>query len=217
LPYEFQMSFLPGDIEVMTQKTRPWYAVNSSNAIWVEVPYLVYSIPGVSGMSGIGDVAIGWGTLVHENLHSRLTTIAAGANIRFPTGDSSKGTGLDTYLFEPSLAIVTNPTDLFPVYFTMQYSHSFGDEGAQVRSFEFELISFHILPKGFFLAFIPTYLLNLEQDFNVFAVALGAGRALNRRLSLQGGYVQRVSGQETFSRGFTVGITYLFGTDKSNQ
>ena len=217
LPYDFQMSFLPGDAELMTHKLRPWYAVNNSNAIWVEVPYLVYSIPDVSGRSGIGDVSVGWGHLIQENLRGRLTNVAAGIEVRFPTGDSAKGTGIDTYVVEPAVLIATNPTDLFPVYFTARYAHSFGDEAVDIRSFEFVVQTIHILPKGFYLAVIPTFVLNLEQDFNIFSVALGGGRALNRRLSLQGGYVQRVAGKETFSRGFTVGITYLWGTNKSDQ
>jgi hypothetical protein len=217
LTYDFQMSFLPGDAELMTHKTRPWYAINNSNAIWVEIPYLVYSIPDVNGWSGIGDISVGWGFLIHENLRRRLTTVAAGVDFRLPTGDPAKGTGFDTYLVKPAILIATNPTDLFPVYITGRYGHSFGDEGITVRSFEINVQTFHILPKGFFLAFVPNFVWNMEQDFNIFSIALGAGRALNRRLSLQGAYVQRVAGEETFSRGFTLGFNYLWGKDKSSQ
>ncbi len=108
-------------------------------------------------------------------------------------------------------------TDVFPVYIIGRYTHSLGDEGLRVRSFELVIQTIHILPKGFFLAFIPTFVLNLEQDFNIFSIGLGAGWALNRRLSLQGGYVQHVAGEKTFSRGFTLGIMYLWGKDKSDQ
>ncbi len=217
LAYDFQMSFLPGESELMTHKIKSWYAVNKSNAIWVDVPYLTYSLPELSGWSGLGDISVGWGFIVHENVRRRLTTVAAGVEFRLPTGDPAKGTGLDSYIVKPAVAIATNPTDLFPVYITGRYAHSFGDGGLQVRSVELTIHTFHILPKGFFLALIPSFIRDWEHDFNVFSLGLGAGWVLNRRLSLQGGFVERVSGKETFDRGFSVGITYLWGKNKESQ
>jgi hypothetical protein len=62
---------------------------------------------------------------------------------------------------------------------------------------------------------LPTFVFNLNQDFNFFSLGLGAGRALNRRLLIQGGYVNHIAGRETFSRALQIGITYLWGKDKS--
>ena len=73
----------------------------------------------------------------------------------------------------------------------------------------------HILPKGFFLAALPSFVFNLNQDFNFFSLGLGDGRALNRRLLIQGGYVHHIAGRETFNRALQIGITYLWGQDKS--
>jgi len=217
LSYDFQVNFLPGEAELMTHKIKSWYAVNKSNAIWVDVPYLTYSFPELSGWSGLGDISVGWGFIVHENVRNRLTTVAAGVEFRLPTGDPAKGTGLDSYIVKPAVAIATNPTDLFPVYITGRYAHSFGNEGLDVRSLELVVQTVHILPKGFFVSLIPAYVRDLENDFNVFSLGLGAGRALNRRLSLHGGFIERVSGEETFDRGFTVGITYLWGKNQASQ
>ena len=81
-----------------------------------------------------------------------------------------------------------------------------------MRAIDLTLQTFHILPKGFFLALIPSFFVDLEGDTDVFSLGLGVGRALNRRVSLQGGYIQRVAGEETFSRGFSVGLTWLWGS-----
>jgi len=217
LSYDFLMNYLPGDAELMTHRVKPWYALNNSNAIWVEVPYLVYSIPELSGWSGLGDVSVGWGFLVHENVRRRLTTVAAGVEFRLPTGDPAKGTGTDIYVVKPSVAIATNPTDLFPIYITGSYAQSIGNEQLESRSLELKIQTIHILPKGFFLSLLPSLLRDLEYDYYVFSLGLGAGRALNRRLSLQAGYIERVAGEVTFERGFVAGITYLWGKDKASQ
>ncbi len=217
LSYDFQMSFLPGDAELITHRIRPWYALNNSNAFWADVSYHVYSFPESSGWSGLGDISVGWGFLIHENVRRRLTTVAGGLEVRFPTGDAAKGTGFDAYIVKPAVLIATNPTDLFPVYIIGRYAHSVGDEGLTVRSLELVIQMIKILPKGFFLGLIPAFVRDLENDFNVFSLGLGAGWALNRRLSLQGGYIERVSGEETFDRGFTVGITYLWGRNQGSQ
>jgi hypothetical protein len=49
----------------------------------------------------------------------------------------------------------------------------------------------------------------------VFSLGLGGGRAISKRFSLQGGYIQYVAGRRTFNRGYTIGLTYLMGDDKS--
>ena len=214
--YKFQANYLPGDIELYTNRLRPWYAVNNSNAVWVRLPHLNYSFPDGNGPSGIGDISLGWGFLLHENLKRRMTAIAGAVEVLFPTGDPARRTGLDTYGVSAATLIATNPTDLFPVYFIGWYRQSVGDE-RKIQVAELTLQTFHLLPRGFFLSFVPSLLIDLNADFEVFAFGLGAGRALNRRLSIQAAYVQHISGRETFNQGFTIGLNYLWGTNKAKR
>ncbi len=92
--YDFQANFLPNDARLFTNRFRPWYAFNNWSAAWVRVPIHDFSIPNQDTPVGIGDIDIGGGFVVHEDLSRRLTTIAAAAEIRLPTGDASKGTDL---------------------------------------------------------------------------------------------------------------------------
>ncbi|MCH6570078.1 MAG: hypothetical protein IH794_08215 [Acidobacteria bacterium] len=226
LEYAFQANFLPNDARLFTNKFRPWYALNNSSAVWVRVPLHDFSIPNQDIPVGIGDIDIGGGFVIHEDLSRRLTSIAVAAEIRLPTGDVSKGTGLDAYIIAPAALLALNPTDAFPVYIVGRYLHSWGSLGGadtgdgtqedpRLRSIQLEIRTFHILPKGVFLAVLPTFVFNLNQDFNIFSLGLGAGRALNRRFLIQGGYVQHIAGRETFNRALQIGITYLWGKDKS--
>ncbi len=220
LEYTFQANFLPNDARLFTNKFRPWYAFNNWSAAWVRVPLHDFSIPNQEAPGGIGDIDIGGGFVIHEDLSRRLTSIAVGAEIRLPTGDASKGTGLDAYIIAPAALLAFNPTDAFPVYIVGSYLHSWGSLGGadtqeHIRSIVLEIQTFHILPKGFFLAVLPSFVFNLNQNFNIFSLGLGAGRALNRRFLIQGGYVQHIAGRETFNRALQIGITYLWGKDKS--
>jgi len=220
IEYDFQANFLPNAARLFTNRFRPWYAINNSSAVWVRVPIHDFSIPNQDFPVGIGDIDIGGGIVIHEDLSRRLTSIAAVAEFRLPTGDASKGTGLDAYIIAPAAFLAFNPTDAFPVYIIGSYLHSWGSlEGSasqeHLRSIELEIQTIHILPKGFFLAVLPTFVFNLNQDFNLFSLGLGAGRALNRRFLIQGGYVHHIAGRETFNRALQIGITYLLGKDKS--
>ena len=189
--YAFQANFLPNDARLFTNKFRPWYAFNNWSAAWVRVPLHDFSIPNQEAPGGIGDIDIGGGFVIHEDLSRRLTSIAVGAEIRLPTGDASKGTGLDAYIIAPAALLAFNPTDAFPVYIVGSYLHSWGSLGGadtqeHIRSIVLEIQTFHILPKGFFLAVLPSFVFNLNQNFNIFSLGLGAGRALNRRFLIQG-------------------------------
>jgi len=220
IEYDFQANFLPNAARLFTNRFRPWYAINNSSAVWVRVPIHDFSIPNQDFPVGIGDIDIGGGIVIHEDLSRRLTSIAAVAEFRLPTGDASKGTGLDAYIIAPAAFLAFNPTDVFPVYIIGSYLHSWGSlEGSasqeHLRSIELEIQTIHILPKGFFLAVLPTFVFNLNQDFNLFSLGLGAGRALNRRFLIQGGYVHHIAGRETFNRALQIGITYLWGKDES--
>ena len=194
LEYWFQANFLPDDVRLFTNQFRPYYAANHSNAFWARIPIHDFSIPNGEGPVGIGDVTLGWGVVLHEDLSRRLTTVAGIFEVLLPTGDPSKGTGFDTYILAPGGGIALNPTDKFPIYVVGRYLHSLGgssgqgngaeDDADPVRSIELNIRTYHILPKGVFLA-------------------------------VQASYVQHVAGRETFNRGFTVGLTYLWGRDKS--
>ncbi len=215
--YKLQANYLPQSVELYTNRIRPWIALNNSNAVWIRVPYRQFSLPNADGPSGIGDIAFGWGFLVHENLERRLTAIGGAIDVLLPTGDASEGLGFDTYLIAPAAGLVMNPTDTFPVYLIARYLRSLESSRElrrDVQTLELTLQTFHIMPKGFYLAFLPTLFFDLEQDFDVFSLGLAAGRALNRRFALQVGYVQHMTGEQTFNRGFQVGLNFLWGKDQ---
>jgi len=112
--------------------------------------------------------------------------------------------------------LVVNPTDLFPIFFIGRYLRSFDEtaSGTDIRTAEMTLQTFHILPKGFFLLLIPSFLYDFAHEFDVFSFGVGGGRALTKHFAIQGAYVQYISGQKTFSRGFSIGLDYLFGENK---
>jgi hypothetical protein len=166
----------------------------------------------------VGDISAGWGFVMHENLSSRLTASAAGLEVLFPTGDRAQGTGFDRWILQPSAALVFNPTDLFPIFLIGRYQHSVADgpeaENGRVRSLNLSVQTFHILPKQFFLLFVPNLFVDIQRDLTLFTFGIGAGRAMTRRLALQASYVQYISGSETFSRGFQLGLNYFWGPNR---
>jgi hypothetical protein len=185
----------------------------------VQIPYNHFSLSDSDGPSGIGDITLTWGFVLRENLTSRLTTLAVGLDVLTPTGDFEKGTGFDTWVLAPGLLFAFNPTNLFPVNVIVRYSHSLDakddsrDAGLRVRTAQLTLQTFHILPRGFYLALLPTFLWDLEQPFDVFSLGFGVGRALNRQLAFDLGYLHQVWGEETFSHGFQFGLKFLWGRD----
>ena len=212
--YRFQANYLSGDARLLTHRIRPWKTVGARAAAWVRLPWHSVSLPGGGGQSGIGDISPGFGFVLHENLASRLTTSALGFDLLIPTGDRASGTGLDRWIVQPSAALVFNPTDLFPVFVIGRYQHSVADgdepENGRVRSLNLSLQTFHILPARFYLLFIPNVFVDVQRDATAFTLGLGLGRAINRRLAWQAAYVQHAFGSETVSRGFQIGLNYLF-------
>jgi hypothetical protein len=227
IEYSFQANFLIKDVELFTHEIRPMIAFTHWTAVWADIPIQHFSIPGVYDPAGIGDVVFGWGVVTHENLRSRFTSSALIFEILAPTGDPSDGTGFGTTVLSPGGGIALNPSKYFPIYITARYLHSLeelrgptseellqGNPDLKVRSIELNLETFHILPKGFFLAVLPSVTFNLNQDFNFFTLGLGVGRALTKHFAIQGGYVNYVAGEKTFNQAITVGFSYIFGTEK---
>ena len=68
--------------------------------------------------------------------------------------------------------------------------------------------------EGLFLVAIPSFLFNFNQDFNVFSLGLGAGRALSQSFALHGACVYQIAGEETFNQAVTVQLQYIFGQRK---
>jgi hypothetical protein len=214
--YQFQANWLPDDIELYTQRLRPWYAINSWSAAWVRLPYLSYSFPDGRSSNGVGDITVGYGVVLQENLRRRMTGLAVAVEVSFPTGDASKGTGFDTEVVALGALLATNPTDLFPVNLIGYYRHSLSG-GIEVNQIEATLQTFHLLPRGFFFAFVPSLVVDFSNDFEVFSLGLGVGRALNRRFALQAAYVHQTLGRETFIQAFNLQLQYLWGEDKGRK
>ncbi len=225
--YDFQANFLIRDVDLFTHRIRPVIAFTHWTAVWARIPIHHFSTPDGSNPAGIGDVTFGWGVVAHENLASRFTSSALIFEVLTPTGDSSKGTGFGTAVLAPGGGIALNPSNYFPIYITARYLHSLeelrgpgseeevkDDPSLKVRSIELNLETFHILPKGFFLAVLPSVTFNLNQDFNFFTLGLGVGRAITRHFAIQAGYLNYVAGEKTFNQAFNIGFTYIFGAEK---
>jgi len=225
--YDFQANFLIRDVELFTHRIRPVIAFTHWTAVWAEIPVHHFDTTGGSNPAGIGDVKFGWGVVTHENLESRLTSSALIFEVLAPTGDPSKGTGFGTTVLAPGGGIALNPSKYFPIYITARYLHSLeelrgpGSEeeirdnpSLKVRSIELNLETFHILPKGFFLAVLPSVTFSLNQDFNFFTLGLGVGRALTKHFAIQAAYINYVAGEKTFNQAFNIGFTYIFGAEK---
>jgi hypothetical protein len=227
LDYSFQADFLPSSIKAYTNKFGPFYAVNRWTGFWADIPIQHFTAPDGEGRSGVGDIQLGWGAVTHENLERRFTTSVVSFEALAPSGDTDKLTGFGTWILAPGGALAFNPTDVFPIYVAGRFLYSLESLGGKkrdqevaeqpdlrVRSLERIIQTVHILPKGFFVSAIPSFLFNLNQDFNVFSLGVGAGRALSKKFLISGGYVHRVAGQETFKQAFTVQLGFVFGERK---
>ena len=82
-----------------------------------------------------------------------------------------------------------------------------GEVVVKLRSWEFAFTTVHIMPKGFYLAVEPS--LVVDEDFEVFSIVLGGGRALTRHFAFSVGYAQFVTGDRTFNRAAVVGLQYI--------
>ena len=225
LEYRFQGNYLPGDLRLFTNKVYVGWSLAHWTAVWAEVPIHDFSLPDEPAPAGVGDVLLGWGALIHKDLTSRYTGTAVWFEALAPTGSFDKGTGLGTWILAPGGGIALNPTDTFPVYIQGRYLHSVGEIGSfdapggnessgQVRSIELKVETVHIFPKGIFVSVLPSFVFNLKQDFNLFSLGVGIGRALNRKLAVVGGYVHHIAGEETFGQAFVLGLNFIWGEEK---
>lgn len=225
LEYTFQANFLPQQTRLYSHKPYIGYSLNYWSAIWAEVPIRDFSVPGADAPSGIGDVLLGGGIVPYKDLSKRITGIAFWFEALAPTGSAEKGTGFGTWAFAPAAGIALNPSDRFPVYISGRYLHSLNPIGGddrpntnepakKVRSIELNLETIHIFPKGFFVAVLPSFLFDLNQNFTMFSLGAGVGRALNRRMVLSGGYVHYMAGERTFNQAFVVSLKFIWGKEK---
>lgn len=225
--YSFGANFLPGEARLYHHRLQPFWALNRWTGVWAAIPVNNFSLPDGDGPAGIGDVLLGWGAVTHENLASRVTASGFFFEVLAPTGDVEKGTGSGTWILAPSGAVALNPTDVFPIYVTARYLHSLeslagsdrnqqvtDDPALRLRSLELTIETVQVLPGGFFLVAAPSFLFNFNQDFNVFSIGLGVGRAISRSFALSGAYVHRVAGRKTFNQAFNIQLQYIFGQRK---
>ena len=177
-----------------------------------------------------GDVTVGWGAVIHEDLSRRFTSSAGWIEVLAPTGSAKEGTGFGTWVLAPGGSIALNPTDTFPIYIVGRYFHSVESLGGsgrdrqiaenpenKVRSIELSFQTAHIFPKGFYVAALPSFVFNLNQDFNFFSLGVGVGRALNKNFAVVGAYVHHVAGEKTFNQALTVELSFVWGEAKQKQ
>lgn len=221
--YSFEFSALPGGIELVSNKLEIAASLNHWSAVWASVPLSRFLSPSESTVWRVGDLELGWGMIIHENLKSRWTAAAGIFEVQAPTGNPVKGTGVGTYVLAPGGAFVVNPTDHFPIYVSGRYRHSVGaitlpgesgPSGDRVRAIDLTVNTVHILPKGVFLAAIPSFLFDIHEDFRVFSLGVGAGRAVTKNLVFEAGYVYRAAGRTTFTHGFSAGLRFIWGKEK---
>jgi hypothetical protein len=222
IEYNLRIIDLPLNSAFYSHGLRPWIALNNRHAVAITIPYLHFSALDGDRSSGVGDGSASWGFVLRENLTSRWTTLAGRIEWVLPTGDFSRGTGLDTWILSPAILFVFNPTDMFPVNAIVKYNHSVGTigdsqaEDFKVQSMEIVLQTFHILRRGFYLAFMPTYQWDMEREFDLFSIGLGGGYTFNRQLTLAARYVDHVTGRKSFSEIFHIGVKYLWGKDRGH-
>ena len=228
--YDFGANFLPSDRRAYNHRASGFVAINHWTGVWAEVPYTDFSFPDGPAPSGVGDVLMGWGVVTHENLASRFTASALLFEATAPTGDPENNTGVGAWVLSPTWVMAFNPTDVFPVYVDIQYLHSVGPIGPEpapgqpvgtarehIRALQLRAQTIHILPKGFYVAAVPSLAINLNRDFNVFSLALGGGRAITRSFAWNASYAQHLAGTQTFNRVASFGIQYLFGSIKDGS
>ena len=215
LDYNFTASFLPGDLKLYSHTLSPVWALSDWTAVWADIPYSHFSFPEEQAPSGVGDVVMGWGAIIHEDLTRRYTSTVGFVEVRAPTGSAEKGTGFDRWVLSPGVAFALNPTDLFPIFVRGQYSHSTGGEaGRPVRLVQLSVNTAHILPKGFYVSAVPVFVFDLDQDTNLFSLGLGGGRAITRNFAWSAAYLHHVAGSQTFSQAFTVGLSFIWGEER---
>jgi hypothetical protein len=131
--YSFAANFLPFSTELYTNRFVPFWAVNRWTGFWAEMPIQTFALADSEGTTGAGDVLLGWGAILHENLESRFTTSIVTFEALAPTGDPDKGTGVGTWVLAPGGALAINPTDKFPIYVVGRYLHSLENLGGDNR------------------------------------------------------------------------------------
>lgn len=221
--YRFESNFLPGSAKLFTHSAYLGFSLNYWSGAWAEVHFLDFSSSGTDAPSGVGDTLLGWGVVARDNLSSRFTGAAFWLEAMAPTGSADKGTGVGSWILAPGGGIALNPTDAFPVYISGRYLHSVGSLGfyeerpageTKVRSIELNIETVHLLPKGFFVGALPSFTLNLEQDFNFFALGLGGGKALSKNVLISAAYVHHLAGEKTFNQAFVIGLGFQWGEEK---
>jgi hypothetical protein len=99
--YSFTASYLGQDARLYTHKLEPVWAVGHWNAFWAEVPVEKLSIPDRDVPSTVGDVLVGWGAVIHEDLGRRITSSVGWFEVLAPTGSVERGTGFGTWVLAP--------------------------------------------------------------------------------------------------------------------
>jgi hypothetical protein len=172
----------------------PSWAINESQVLYADVPIQRLAPDNGPSQVRVGDTTIGWAYVPYENLSSRFTSLIVGTELRAPTGDAEIGLGTGGWVLTPGLRLALNPTDKFPVFFTLRYLHSLekkktqeldGETVLELRTWEYSMTAVLVMPKGFFLTLEPTLL--VDQDLEVFSVTVGAGRALTRHFAFSVG------------------------------
>ena len=218
LDYSFDAIALPGDVDSYNHTVMPVWALSSWTAVWAEIPYRRVSIADGNDLSGIGDIALEWGVMIHEDLERRFTSSVASLEVQAPTGSYEDGTGLGRWVLAPTGALALNPTDLFPIYVEGQYNHSVGgDAGEPVRALELTVTSVQILPKGFYVSVTPMFFFDFHENMRGFSLSVAVGAALTRNFAWAVGYARHVAGTKRFDQGLSLSLGFIWGEEKTRD
>ncbi len=230
LDYSFAANHLLLGSRLNTHRLEAFYAANSWSGAWVGLPLHTLSSPSRPTTTGVGDVLVGWGGIVHENLERRFTTALLTLEAMAPSGDPENGPGVGTWVLAPGGSLAVNPTNSFPVYFSARYLHSLeglrggaasaggeDEPDRRIRLAELTLQTVHVVSGGLFISVVPNLIVDVHRNRSVFTLGIGAGVALNPWLAISGSYTRRLSGRSDFEQVFGVQASVLFGERKDKQ
>jgi len=214
LEYRFDSSF-SDDVTTYGHNFLSLLPVNHRNTFWVGGAFSHIAASGTPVDNAVGDVVVGFGTLLHENLLDRFTSSMAGLELVAPTGSVESGTGDGRWLLAPRGALAVHLTDYFPLFVRGRYSHSLGEsELPSIRLLDIELEFALLVGGGFFVEVVPVLAYDFAAEADSVSLEAVVGRAITENVAWVAGYVEHFEDGHSNSRGFIGGLNVIWGDEK---